>query len=106
MTLPSAFLEYFAFLEVYGQKGLPQSGRGLNKNVATSSAAACIRYMALTLVEKVSKPQNRSPIALKAGVVHVKSSMKVVFVYSPTEATARISRLVTSLGKVTRLLNF
>ncbi len=24
MTLPSAFLEYFAFLEVYGQKGLPQ----------------------------------------------------------------------------------
>jgi hypothetical protein len=28
-SLPSALLEYFAFKEVYGQKGLPQWGRGL-----------------------------------------------------------------------------
>jgi hypothetical protein len=51
--------------------------------------------------QKVSKLQSPSPKALKACVVHVKISKKVVFVSSPTEATARISRLVTSIGKIT-----
>ncbi len=59
-TLPSALLEYFAFKEVYGQKGLPQWGRGLGRSKKREIMMKCGKFQIESAIPVRQREPSRS----------------------------------------------